>query len=107
MEIMITASPGVISLASPLLSYSGFMVLFCSFSLPTPHLPPLPSLCISLYVSDHLFFPLFLSVLPLFCSIRTINNNVYIAEVEKKDQAKKIYEEVHQQGKIAAHVGIR
>ncbi|KAM9669165.1 LOW QUALITY PROTEIN: inter-alpha-trypsin inhibitor heavy chain H6 [Dama dama] len=37
----------------------------------------------------------------------TINNKVYIAEVEKKDQVKKIYEEAHQQGKIAAHVGIR
>lgn len=77
----------------PGLSYSGFMVLFCPFSLPTPHLPPLSSLYISLYVSDHLFFLQFPSVLPLFCSVRTISNKVYIAEVEKKDQAKKIYEE--------------
>ncbi|ELK02646.1 Inter-alpha-trypsin inhibitor heavy chain H5-like protein [Pteropus alecto] len=37
----------------------------------------------------------------------TINNTVYIAEVKEKHQAKKIYEEVHQQGKTAAHVGIR
>uniref|UniRef100_A0A2K5VKS9 Inter-alpha-trypsin inhibitor heavy chain family member 6 n=1 Tax=Macaca fascicularis TaxID=9541 RepID=A0A2K5VKS9_MACFA len=37
----------------------------------------------------------------------TINNKVYIAEVKEKHQAKKIYEEAHQQGKTAAHVGIR
>ncbi|XP_066213594.1 inter-alpha-trypsin inhibitor heavy chain H6 [Saccopteryx leptura] len=37
----------------------------------------------------------------------TINNKVYIAEVKDKHQAKKIYEEAHQQGKTAAHVGIR
>ncbi|KAM9042194.1 LOW QUALITY PROTEIN: inter-alpha-trypsin inhibitor heavy chain H6 [Megaptera novaeangliae] len=37
----------------------------------------------------------------------TINNKVYIAEVKEKHQAKKIYEEAHQQGKNAAHVGIR
>ncbi|EPQ04400.1 Inter-alpha-trypsin inhibitor heavy chain H5-like protein [Myotis brandtii] len=37
----------------------------------------------------------------------TINNKVYIAEIKEKHQAKKIYEEAHQQGKTAAHVGIR
>ncbi|KAM5290660.1 inter-alpha-trypsin inhibitor heavy chain H6 [Glossophaga mutica] len=37
----------------------------------------------------------------------TINNRVYIAEVREKHQAKKIYDEAHQQGKTAAHVGIR
>ncbi|KAB1253375.1 Inter-alpha-trypsin inhibitor heavy chain H6 [Camelus dromedarius] len=37
----------------------------------------------------------------------TINDKVYVAEVKEKHQAKKIYEEAHQQGKIAAHVGIR
>ncbi|XP_074179893.1 inter-alpha-trypsin inhibitor heavy chain H6 [Rhinolophus sinicus] len=37
----------------------------------------------------------------------TINNKVYVAEVKEKHQAKKIYEEAHQQGKTAAHVGIR
>ncbi|XP_069320042.1 inter-alpha-trypsin inhibitor heavy chain H6 [Eulemur rufifrons] len=37
----------------------------------------------------------------------TINNKVYVAEVKEKDQAKKIYEEAHRQGKTAAHVGIR
>ncbi|XP_040857387.1 inter-alpha-trypsin inhibitor heavy chain H6 [Ochotona curzoniae] len=37
----------------------------------------------------------------------TINNKVYIAEVKEKNQAKKIYEEAHGQGKTAAHVGVR
>ncbi|XP_036125925.1 inter-alpha-trypsin inhibitor heavy chain H6 [Molossus molossus] len=37
----------------------------------------------------------------------TINNKVYVAEVKEKHQAKKIYEEAHQHGKTAAHVGIR
>ncbi|XP_002720066.2 inter-alpha-trypsin inhibitor heavy chain H6 [Oryctolagus cuniculus] len=37
----------------------------------------------------------------------TINNKVYIAKVKEKHQAKKIYEEAHQQGKTAAHIGIR
>ncbi|KAM8753024.1 inter-alpha-trypsin inhibitor heavy chain H6 [Rhynchonycteris naso] len=37
----------------------------------------------------------------------TINNKVYIAEVKDKHRAKKIYEEANQQGKTAAHVGIR
>ncbi|XP_048192120.1 inter-alpha-trypsin inhibitor heavy chain H6 [Perognathus longimembris pacificus] len=37
----------------------------------------------------------------------TINNKVYVAEIKEKHQAKKIYEEAHEQGKTAAHVGIR
>ena len=53
------------------------------------------------------FLSLPLSVLPLSCSIRTIYNKVYVAEAKEKHQVKKIYEEAHQQGKIAAHVGIR
>lgn len=60
-EIMITASPVFISLTSPLFScscsHSGFMVLFCPFSLsPSSNLLlPLLYVSLSLSVSDHLF----------------------------------------------------
>ncbi|XP_051035319.1 LOW QUALITY PROTEIN: inter-alpha-trypsin inhibitor heavy chain H6 [Phodopus roborovskii] len=37
----------------------------------------------------------------------TINNKVYVAEIMEKHQARKIYEKAYQQGKTAAHVGIR
>ncbi|KAL6092010.1 hypothetical protein STEG23_001335 [Scotinomys teguina] len=37
----------------------------------------------------------------------TINNKVYVAEIKEKHQAKKIYDKAYQQGKTAAHVGIR
>ncbi|XP_031236220.1 LOW QUALITY PROTEIN: inter-alpha-trypsin inhibitor heavy chain H6 [Mastomys coucha] len=37
----------------------------------------------------------------------TINDKIYVAEVKEKHQAKKMYEKAYQQGKTAAHVGIR
>ncbi|XP_028739298.1 LOW QUALITY PROTEIN: inter-alpha-trypsin inhibitor heavy chain H6 [Peromyscus leucopus] len=37
----------------------------------------------------------------------TIDNKVYVAEIKEKHQAKKIYDKAYQQGKTAAHVGIR
>lgn len=59
-EIMKIASSGFICLSCPLFScsfsYSGFMVLFCFFSLTIPLPPPLSSLYVSFCVSDHLFF---------------------------------------------------
>lgn len=102
-QIMITASPGFTSPASPFCScscpHSGFMIIFSSFSFPISHPPPSSSLYVSLSVSDHfIFFPFSVSVLPLFCSIRTTSNKVYIAKVKEKHQAKKIYEQAHRQG---------
>lgn len=41
------------------------------------------------------------------CPIRTIDNKIYVAEIKEKHQAKKMYEKAYQQGKTAAHVGVR
>uniref|UniRef100_A0A8C6GZ16 Inter-alpha-trypsin inhibitor heavy chain family member 6 n=1 Tax=Mus spicilegus TaxID=10103 RepID=A0A8C6GZ16_MUSSI len=37
----------------------------------------------------------------------TIDDKIYVAEIKEKHQAKKMYEKAYQQGKTAAHVGIR
>ncbi|XP_075774581.1 LOW QUALITY PROTEIN: inter-alpha-trypsin inhibitor heavy chain H6 [Pelodiscus sinensis] len=37
----------------------------------------------------------------------TINNQLYVAEVKEKQQAKKMYDEARRQGRTAAHVGTR
>ncbi|EDL86328.1 rCG38899 [Rattus norvegicus] len=37
----------------------------------------------------------------------TIDNKIYVAEIKEKHQAKKMYEKAYQQGKTAAHVGVR
>ncbi|GAB1303203.1 Inter-alpha-trypsin inhibitor heavy chain H5 [Apodemus speciosus] len=37
----------------------------------------------------------------------TIDDKIYVAEIKEKHEAKKMYEKAYQQGKTAAHVGIR